>query len=100
MLLTNTINALTTNITVGNGNVICGVALRGCSAFPAGSSERPSAERAAKRRDHSLMRHYSTADRAMFGDVDQLWHQQPQPSALLHQRSIFALGLGSGRSLT
>ena len=51
MLLTNTQNTLTTNITTGNGNVIvCGVEFGGCSACRPDFADRLSDKRAAAKR--------------------------------------------------
>ena len=101
MLLTNTINAQTINSTVVNDNVICGVALRGCSACPAHFADRPSGKRAAQRISERFMRLAARGMHAMyFGNHlswQQLWLDSP---ASQQTASGLLLGLVSGRSLS
>jgi len=101
MLLTNTINVNTINITAVTGNVIGGVALRGCSACPAHFAERPSEKHAARDglSDRS-MRQRSSGQMSYSGSLmswQSLWLISPIQQLTKHG---MLLGLASGRSLS
>ncbi|MEZ6127256.1 MAG: hypothetical protein R3C59_01075 [Planctomycetaceae bacterium] len=101
MLLTNTMNVNSIQITAGNGNVIGGVALRDCSACPAHFAERPSEKHAAcdDFRDHSL-RQRSRGQMSYSGSLmswQSLWLNSPMQRLTT---SGIVLGLASGRSLS
>lgn len=102
MLLTNTINTLTVNTTIANGNVITTVVeFRGCPACPAHVADRPSEKPAAKRICVRAVRRPGRQLHAMYSDDQPLWQQPWQDSSLSQQTvSGLLLGLAFGRSLS
>ena len=101
MLLTNTINTQTVNITIATGNgVVAGVEFRGCSACPAHYADRPSEKPAAKRISDRLFRRPGRHLHTMYqGDQmswQELWLDSPTSFAVA---SGLRLGNASGRSL-
>lgn len=97
MLLTNTNNAQTTVITAINGTVINGVALRGCSAYPAHHAERPSEKRARKHVSDRGFWGQSRGKSSMQFGSQPAWLDLP---ASMPTASGLFLGFASGRSLS
>ena len=101
MLLTNTIQAETVNVTVVIGNVICG-SLRGCSVCPDSFADEAAEKPAAKRignggmSEHRMvlrdMRRAGRVPAAMYSGTPAPWHQAWLSLPTSHQP-------GLGRSL-
>lgn len=100
MLLTNTQNTLTNNITTGNGLVIvCGVEFGGPVCRPEHFADRQSGKRAAAKRISAGMHAASRATHSMYSGDQDSW-QQPwldSPSSL---PSASGLSLGCESSLS
>ena len=101
MLLTNTQNTLTNNITTGNGLVIvCGVEFGGCACRPAQFADRLSGKRAAAKRISERMRPAGRIMHAMYSSDQSLWQQPWLDSPSSHSsNSTLQLGHGRGFSL-
>ncbi|MCP4169989.1 MAG: hypothetical protein GY758_04350 [Fuerstiella sp.] len=86
MLLTNTINTVTINITIASGKVMaCVVGFRGCSACPAHIADRPSEKPAAKRLRERSVRRPGRSLQAIYSDGDMSWQQPWLDSSLSPQ---------------
>ena len=100
MLLTNTQNTLTNNITTGNGLVIvCGVEFGGPACRPEHFADRLSGKRAAAKRIDVRMQPTSRVTHSMYAGSQDSW-QQPwldSPSSLLLDSG---LSLGCESSLS
>jgi len=96
MLLTNTQNTLTTNITTGNGNVIvCGVEFGGCSACRPDFADRLSDKRAAAKRISAREMPSAGGMHPMHPESYSSWQSPWQRSSSLQ---IAALGYRSSLS--
>lgn len=102
MLLTNTQNTLTNNITTGNGLVIaCGVEFGGCACRPANFADRLSDKRAAAKRISERMRSAVRVMHVMYVSHQSTWQQPWIDSPTLHSsNSTLLLGCGNGSSLS
>ena len=110
MLLTNTIQAETVNITVVTGNVICG-SLRGCSVCPDSFADQAAEKPAAKlivdggMSEHRMaargMRRAGRVPAAMYSGTPALWHQAWLSLPTSHQPGLGrSLGSLAGCSLS